>query len=64
MYIVLHMARYLLLHKFFGPLVVAVVKMVKEVAKFFVIFIIGIFSYGVFQEWSHYTIDYSISSIA
>ena len=58
MFIVVHMARYLLLHKFFGPLVVAVVKMVKEVARFFVIFIIGIFSYGVVQEWSYITLNF------
>lgn len=52
-YIVVHMSRYLLLDKNFGPLIVAVAKMIQLVAKFFVIFIIGIFSYGVVQDRSY-----------
>ena len=47
------MARYLLLDNFFGPLVVAVTKMIKLVFNFLVIFVIGIFSYGVVQDRSY-----------
>lgn len=56
-FIVVHMARYLLLNEFFGPLVVAVAKMAKEVARFIAVFIIFIFSYGVVQERSYYIGD-------
>lgn len=47
---VVYMYRYFQLNKYFGPLVVAVRKMIWEVIKFFLIFVFVIYGYGVMQD--------------
>ena len=46
----LHIARYFMLSLYYGPLVVAVRKMIVSVIKFFLLFVLVIYGYGVLSE--------------